>query len=83
LVQNLFKGLKSPLFFPCVDSVEFESSTSLSLDNFADDSDTGHLYSLMIRPGFLSVGMSTSNRIIKSSYESYQPIVGAQQFSLG
>ena len=37
----------------------------------------------MIRPGFLPVGMSTSNRIIKPGYETYQPVIAAQQFSLG
>jgi hypothetical protein len=37
----------------------------------------------MIRPCFLPVGISTSNRIIKPGYESYQPVVAAQQLSLG
>jgi hypothetical protein len=37
----------------------------------------------MIRPYFLPVGMSTSNRIIKPDYESYQPIVAARQLGLG
>jgi hypothetical protein len=37
----------------------------------------------MIHPYFLPVGMSTSNRIIKSGYESYQPIIAAQQLGLG
>ena len=37
----------------------------------------------MIRPGFLPVGMSTSNRIIKPGYETYQPVIAARQFGLG
>jgi hypothetical protein len=37
----------------------------------------------MIRPGFLPVGMSTSNRIIKPGYESYRPVIAARQFGLG
>jgi hypothetical protein len=37
----------------------------------------------MIRPFILPVGMSTSNRIIKPGYESYQPVVAARQFGLG
>ena len=37
----------------------------------------------MIRPGFLPVGISTSNRIIKPGYETYQPVVAARQFGLG
>jgi hypothetical protein len=37
----------------------------------------------MIRPCFLPVGMSTSNRIIKLGYESYQPVVAALQLGLG
>ena len=37
----------------------------------------------MIRPGFLPVGMSTSNRIIKPGYETYQPVITARQFGLG
>jgi hypothetical protein len=37
----------------------------------------------MICPCFLSVGMSTSNRIIKPGYESYQPVIAARQLGLG
>jgi hypothetical protein len=37
----------------------------------------------MIRPCFLPVGMSTSNKIIKRGYESYQPVIAAQQLGLG
>jgi hypothetical protein len=37
----------------------------------------------MIRPCFLPVGMSTSNRIIKPGYEFYQLVVAARQFGLG
>jgi hypothetical protein len=37
----------------------------------------------MIRPCFLPVGMSTSNSIIKPSYEFYQPVVAGRQFGLG
>jgi hypothetical protein len=37
----------------------------------------------MIHPCFLPVGMSTSNRIIKPSFEFYQPVVVARQFGLG
>jgi hypothetical protein len=37
----------------------------------------------MICPCFLPVGMSTSNRIIKRGYESYQPVIAARQFGLG
>jgi hypothetical protein len=53
------------------------------VDSSTDYSDTQHLYSLMTRPGFLPVGMSTSNRIIKPGYESYQSVTVAQQFGLG
>jgi hypothetical protein len=31
------------------------------LADFADDDSTRHLYTIMIRPCFLQVGMSTSN----------------------
>jgi hypothetical protein len=37
----------------------------------------------MIRPCFLPVGLSTSNRIIKLGYEFYQPVISARQFVLG
>jgi hypothetical protein len=37
----------------------------------------------MICPCFLPVGMSTSNRIIKPGYESYQPVIAAWQLGLG
>jgi hypothetical protein len=53
------------------------------LANFADDVDTRRLYSIMIRPYLIPVGMSTSNRIIKPGYEFYQPVVAARQFGLG
>ena len=37
----------------------------------------------MIRPSFLPVGISTSNRIIKPGYKTYQPVIAARQFGLG
>jgi hypothetical protein len=37
----------------------------------------------MIHPCFLPVGMSTSNRIIKPGYVSYQSVVAARQLGLG
>jgi hypothetical protein len=37
----------------------------------------------MIYHCFLPVGMSTSNRIIKPGYESYQPVVATRQLGLG
>jgi hypothetical protein len=78
-----FQGLDNPLFFPYTESGDFENPVSFRLDSFADDPSTRHLYSIMIRPCFLPVGMSTSNRIIKPGYESYQPVVVARQFGLG
>jgi hypothetical protein len=53
------------------------------MDSFADDDNTRHLYSIMIHPCFLPVSMSTSNRIIKPGYESYQPVVATRQLGLG
>jgi len=81
--RTFYKGLDNPLFFPFIDSETFENPSAFRLDNFADDNDPRRLYSLMIRPGFLPVGISTSNRIIKPGYEAYQPIVAAWQFILG
>ena len=78
-----FQGLSDPLFFPYTESEIFENPISFRLDNFADDDDTRQLYSLMIRPCFLPVGMSKSNRVIKPGYESYQPVVAARQLGLG
>ncbi|KAK1616808.1 hypothetical protein QYE76_022325 [Lolium multiflorum] len=78
-----FQGLDNPLFFPYTESEHFENPVSFRLDSFADDTSTRQLYSIMIRPCFLPVGMSTSNRIIKPGYESYQPVVAARQFGLG
>ena len=78
-----FQGLDNPLFFPYTESENFENPVSFRLDSFADDTSTRQLYSTMIRPCFLPVGMSTSNRIIKPGYESYQPVVTARQFGLG
>ena len=73
-----YKGLENPLYFPFTESEAFENPTAFRLDNFADDDSTRHLYSLMILPGFLPVGISTSNRIIKPGYESYQPVIAAR-----
>lgn len=53
-----FQGLDNPLFFPYYDLIKFENPTSFRLDNFANDSGTRHLYSLMILPCFLQVGMN-------------------------
>ncbi len=78
-----FQGLDNPLFFPYTESENFENPVAFRLDDFADDDSTRHLYSIMICPCFLPVGMSTSNRIIKPGYESYQPVVAARQFGLG
>ncbi|KAK1685966.1 hypothetical protein QYE76_046814 [Lolium multiflorum] len=72
--KSFFQGLDDPLFFPYTESENFENPVSFRLDSFADDASTRHLYSIMIRPCFLPVGMSTSNRIIKPGYESYQPV---------
>jgi hypothetical protein len=74
--------LDNPLFFPYAASDSFENPITFRLDSFADDDSTQHLYSIMIRPCFLLVGMSTSNRIIKPGYESYQPVVAARQLGL-
>jgi hypothetical protein len=79
----LFQGLDNPIFFPYKESENFENPVSFRLDSFADDTSTRQLYSTMIRPCFLPVGMSTSNRIIKPGYEPYQPVVAARQFGLG
>jgi len=78
-----YKGLENPLYFPFTESEAFENPTAFRLDSFADDNSTRHLYSLMIRHGFLPVGMSTSNRIIKPGYETYQPVIAGRQFGLG
>jgi hypothetical protein len=77
-----YQGLDNALFFPYAASDSFENPITFRLDSFADDDSTQHLYSIMIRPCFLPVGMSTSNRIIKLGYESYQPVVAVQQLGL-
>jgi hypothetical protein len=78
-----YRGLDNPIFLPYSDSEIFENPITFRLADFADDDGTRHLYSIMIRPCLLPVGMSTSNRIIKPSYEFYQLIVAARQFGLG
>jgi hypothetical protein len=78
-----YQGLSNPIYLPYTDSEIFENPSAFRLDDFADDESTRHLYSIMIRPFFLPVSMSTSNGIIKPGYESYQPIVAARQFGLG
>jgi hypothetical protein len=78
-----YRGLDNPLFFPYAASENFENLITFRLDNFADDDCTRHLYSIMIRPCFLPVSTSTSNRIIKPDYESYQLVIAARQFGIG
>jgi hypothetical protein len=78
-----YRGLDNPLFFPYAASENFENLITFKLDSFVDDDSTRHLYSIMIHPCFLPVGMSTSNRIIKPGSESYQPVIATQQFGLG
>jgi hypothetical protein len=52
------------------------------LADLSHDADTRRLYSIMVRPCLLPVGMSTSNRIIKPGYEFHQPVIAARQFGL-
>jgi hypothetical protein len=75
--------MDNPIFLPYTDSEIFEKPIAFKLADFADDDSTRHLYSIIIRPCFLSVGMSTSTRIIKPGYELYQLIIAARQFGLG
>jgi hypothetical protein len=78
-----YRGLDNPLFFPYAASDSFENLITFRLDSFANDDNTRHLHSIMICSCFLPVGMSTSNRIIKPGYKSYQPVVAARQLGLG
>jgi hypothetical protein len=78
-----YRGLDNPIFFPYAASDSFENPITFRLDSFADDDSTRHLYSIMIHPCFLPVGMSTSNKIIKPGYESYQPVIATRQLGLG
>jgi hypothetical protein len=78
-----YQGLENPLFFPYAVSDSFENLITFRLDSFADDDNTWHLYSIMIHPCFLPVGMSTSNRIIKPGYESHQLVIATRQLGLG
>jgi hypothetical protein len=77
-----YKGLDNPNFLPYADSELFENPATFQLADFAYDADTRRLYSVMVRPYLLPVGMSTSNRIIKPGYEFYQPVIAARQFGL-
>jgi hypothetical protein len=77
-----YRGLNNPIFLPYTDSEIFENPVTFRLADFADDDSTRHLYSIMIRPWLLPVGMSNSNRI-KPGYEFYQPVRAARQFGLG
>jgi hypothetical protein len=78
-----YRGLDNPIFVPYTDSEIFENPIAFRLADFTDDDSTRHLYSIMIHPYFLPIGMSTSNRIIKPGYEFYPPVVAARQFGLG
>jgi hypothetical protein len=78
-----YRGLDNPLFFSYAASDSFENPITFRLNSFADDDNTQYLYSIMIRPCFLPVGMSTSNIIIKPGYKSYQLVVAARQLGLG
>jgi hypothetical protein len=78
-----YRDLNNPIFLPYIESEIFENPATFRLADFADDVDTRRLYSIMIRPCLLPVGMSTSNQIIKPGYEFYQSVVAARQFGLG
>jgi hypothetical protein len=78
-----YRGLDSPNFLPYIDSELFENPAMFRLADFSYDTDTRRLYSIMVWPCLLPVGMSTSNRIIKPGYEFYQPVVAARQLGLG
>ena len=78
-----FRGQSNPFLLPYPESSSFENPISFRLEDFSNDESTWVLFSIMIRPCFLPVGMNTSNRIIKPGYESYQPVVAARQFGLG
>jgi hypothetical protein len=82
-LEFFYKGLDNPIFLPYAESKIFENPALFRLADFANDIETRRLYSIMIRPCLLPVGMSTSNRIIKPGYEFYQPVVAARQFGLG
>jgi hypothetical protein len=62
-----YQGLTNPIYLPYTNSKIFENPSAFRLDDFADDESTRHLYSIMIRPCFLPVGMSTSNKIINQA----------------
>jgi hypothetical protein len=81
--SDFLQGPGQEIFLPYTESEIFESPATFRLADFADDIDTRCLYSIMIRPCLLLVGMNTSNRIIKPGYEFYQPVVAARQFGLG
>jgi hypothetical protein len=57
-----YRGLNNPIFLPYTESEIFENPATFRLADIADDVDTLRLYSVMIRPCLLPVGMSTSNR---------------------
>jgi hypothetical protein len=78
-----YRDLDKPLFFPYAASDSFENLFTFRMDSFADDGSIWHLYSIMIHTCFLPAGMSTSNRIIKPGFESYQSVIAAQQLGLG
>jgi hypothetical protein len=78
-----YRGLDNPIFLLYTESEIFENPATFRLADFADDVDTRRLYSIMICPCLLPIGMSTSNRIIKPGYEFYQPVVATRQFGLG
>jgi hypothetical protein len=83
LFRVFYQSLTNPIYLPYTNSEIFENPSAFRLDDFANDESTRHLYSIMIHPYFLPVDMSTSNRIIKPGYESFQPVVAARQFGLG
>jgi hypothetical protein len=78
-----YQGLAEPNFFPYSEAGHFENPVRFKLDMFADDLETRQLFSLMIKPCFLPVGMSSANRTVKPGYEAYQPVLMARQFGLG
>jgi hypothetical protein len=78
-----YRELDNPIFLPYTESEIFENPVNFRWADFANDVDNRRLYSVMICPCLLLIGLSTSNQIIKLGYEFYQPVIAARQFGLG
>lgn len=77
-----YYGQENPFFVADATSYQSENPSLFRLDNFTNNNETRQSFSLAISPCLLTITMSSSKRVTKLGYESYQHVFVARQFGL-